>query len=414
MVREFKLTGTMISVSLILALPCAAAGKTEQNVEPATKQKASRAKAVKPDTASPKTDQGTQAPTASPVPEPKSGQASTPTPDPKSAQTEPKAEPPGWSKPEIEAALARCKAQLQGLPVVTVPVDAIKDGNCGAPAPVKLISLGTNPQVVLNPPPTVTCDLVVALHQWIKDGVQPLAKKHFGAPVSRIDTMSDYSCRVAYGRRHGRLSEHAHANALDIRGFITTVGETTAVKDAWGMTARDVRAQVAAAERAKQKAAAAKAEAEKAVAANQVAPAGKSSAQKPLHTETAANRQAPPAPAEVKPSVEALAAVRIPAPDLIGSLAPQDDDKPLRSFSGFFGRSQKPDATTLSLSKLGGPKEADGKKPSGAESKAMFLREVHAHGCTIFGTTLGPESNEAHRDHLHVDMAERRVRKICE
>ena len=30
------------------------------------------------------------------------------------------------------------------------------------------------------------------------------------------------------------------------------------------------------------------------------------------------------------------------------------------------------------------------------------------------GTTLGPEANEAHRNHFHVDMAERTIKKICD
>jgi hypothetical protein len=50
--------------------------------------------------------------------------------------------------------------------------------------------------------------------------------------------------------------------------------------------------------------------------------------------------------------------------------------------------------------------------PSGPH--ARFLHEAHAAACRIFGTTLGPEANEAHRNHFHVDMAERKITKICE
>jgi hypothetical protein len=33
----------------------------------------------------------------------------------------------------------------------------------------------------------------------------------------------------------------------------------------------------------------------------------------------------------------------------------------------------------------------------------------------MFGTTLGPEANAAHRNHLHVDMAQRKTdTKICD
>ncbi len=42
------------------------------------------------------------------------------------------------------------------------------------------------------------------------------------------------------------------------------------------------------------------------------------------------------------------------------------------------------------------------------DERAAFLREIHDGACEIFGTTLGPEANEAHRNHFHLDMKERR------
>ena len=46
--------------------------------------------------------------------------------------------------------------------------------------------------------------------------------------------------------------------------------------------------------------------------------------------------------------------------------------------------------------------------------EATFLRDVHAGACRIFGTVLGPEANEAHRNHLHLDLARRRRSAFCE
>ncbi len=43
--------------------------------------------------------------------------------------------------------------------------------------------------------------------------------------------------------------------------------------------------------------------------------------------------------------------------------------------------------------------------PSPATSKeATFLKKMHASSCTVFATVLGPEANDAHRDHFHLDM----------
>lgn len=39
--------------------------------------------------------------------------------------------------------------------------------------------------------------------------------------------------------------------------------------------------------------------------------------------------------------------------------------------------------------------------------KAAFLREVRSGACKLFSTVLSPDYNAAHRDHLHLDEAER-------
>lgn len=43
----------------------------------------------------------------------------------------------------------------------------------------------------------------------------------------------------------------------------------------------------------------------------------------------------------------------------------------------------------------------------GTGPKAAFLHAVRDGGCRLFGTTLSPDYNAAHRDHLHLDVAQR-------
>ena len=43
-----------------------------------------------------------------------------------------------------------------------------------------------------------------------------------------------------------------------------------------------------------------------------------------------------------------------------------------------------------------------------------FLRRAHQDACGIFETVLGPEANEAHRNHVHFDLAARRRGAYCE
>jgi hypothetical protein len=41
------------------------------------------------------------------------------------------------------------------------------------------------------------------------------------------------------------------------------------------------------------------------------------------------------------------------------------------------------------------------------DARARFLHEVRDGACDLFATTLSPDYNAAHRDHLHLDQAER-------
>jgi hypothetical protein len=45
----------------------------------------------------------------------------------------------------------------------------------------------------------------------------------------------------------------------------------------------------------------------------------------------------------------------------------------------------------------------------GGGPKAAFLRDVRTGACKLFSTVLSPDYNAAHRDHLHLDEAERGV-----
>lgn len=304
--------------------------------------------------------------------------------------------PSSWPAQDIEFAKARCTELLKEIEAVAIPEPPVREGECGAPAPVRLISVGRNPEVALSPPALLTCDMAVALHKWLKTDLQPLARKHLGAPVIKIETMSDYSCRNAYGRVKTRLSEHGRANALDIRGFITASGETAIVLDDWGLTAREVQAIAAAEKAASQKAAA------QAAAGGRV-PASPQSLQ--VKAASAARSNPPPAGLVRSSLIEGVPQFNAAVPGATAS--PKDTE---------FG---------LAPAKLGGPKPADATGSPVAvwtpidaaeaqSKKAQFLRQAHAGACRTFGTALGPEANNAHRNHLHVDMAERANGAFCE
>jgi hypothetical protein len=49
------------------------------------------------------------------------------------------------------------------------PLPPLREGLCGAPAPVLLKTLGGDPKVAIDPPATVTCALAKALSAWINE-----------------------------------------------------------------------------------------------------------------------------------------------------------------------------------------------------------------------------------------------------
>ena len=50
---------------------------------------------------------------------------------------------------------------------------------------------------------------------------------------------------------------------------------------------------------------------------------------------------------------------------------------------------------------------------AGGDERAAFLHAIHAGACKLFGTALGPEANDAHKNHFHFDMKERR-QPLCD
>jgi hypothetical protein len=313
-----------------------------------------------------------------------------------------------WPQIDIDLAHARCVQVLKGLDVVAIPAPPMREGDCGAPAPIELVSVGKSPQVTFSPPVIVTCDLAATMHTWIKNELQPIAKRHLGADVIRIDTMSSYSCRNAYGRTKNRLSEHGKANAIDIRGFMTSKSEYAEVLTDWGPNARDIQAQVAAA-RANAEKAEQQRVLELAAAAKARSSAPGATAQGPISTtgQTGQPHKGPgPAPQGADSQTAALPDLR-PSISVSGQGVGLPQGTANDSALGLSGIFNQP-------ARLGGPKAPEAARAIDSQRHTQFLRAAHASACKTFGTTLGPEANEAHRNHFHLDLAERITTKFCE
>lgn len=84
-----------------------------------------------------------------------------------------------------------------------------------------------------NIPVVATCPLALALEQFEREVLQPSADRHFGQRVKRINHPGTFACRRMNRRSDGPMSEHAQANAIDMRSFVLEDGTTITVKAHW-------------------------------------------------------------------------------------------------------------------------------------------------------------------------------------
>ncbi|MBU1210339.1 MAG: extensin family protein [Alphaproteobacteria bacterium] len=208
---------------------------------------------------------------------------------------------------------------------------------------------------------------------------------------------------------------------MDIRGFRTAKGNKTQLIAHWGPTQRDIAAsKLAAAQRKTKTAGAARAAAASAAGNRGTAAAS-------LATEASEPDQQPEAAAA---KVEVAATESGPAVPDSGSVSP-----PRLLFRPSFLDSLGGARTAFGIapSRLGGPALSALEAGEAAEApswpvllvsdridiskastpSARFLHEAHRTACRIFGTVLGPEANRAHRNHFHVDLAQRDLGNYC-
>ncbi len=271
--------------------------------------------------------------------------------------------PERWSADEIAAARSQCTALLKAAGAEFEFLPPLRNGACGAPAPVRLTALGNKARVRISPPATLNCRLVRALGQWLDETVQPLARQRFSSPVAGIRNVASYACRNRYGDARKRLSEHALMNAIDIAGLELADGRKIDLSSHWGETMRERQKIIAA---ARDRALEQKMTLAKAKAATKPHPAQASGAFMPPAGSVKADATPPIATVEAK----------------------KDDVKTALAF-------ELPPRPPL-------------------DGRATFLRKLHQGACAIFGTVLGPEANQAHADHFHFDLAPRRRSAYCE
>ena len=309
----------------------------------------------------------------------------TPTPPPDAKPEAAPAEPPKpqvWSEAEIIAGLRECVRLLAPIAAEVEISQPVRHEVCGTPAPVLLKRIGSGAaKVEVSPPAVLNCGMVASLHAWVEKTLQPTAREALGTSITRLRNASGYVCRARNGHPLGtdRLSEHALANAIDIAGFVTADGRTIDVARSWGPTARD-----------------------KIAAANA----------KGAKTEPAKKDAGKPEPGPARPVNKKISAIAHRLYEEPPGARKQDAKSARKTAAmqrqgkGMSDVSADPKAIPVT-----GAPERENVKNS---AESAFLHRLHKGACGVFGTVLGPEANEAHRDHFHFDLATRRRSALCQ
>jgi hypothetical protein len=136
-----------------------------------------------------------------------------------------------WRPEEVRAARVACEVELTGLDLTweeAKPIGGAK--GCGAAAPISVKFVNG---VRLSPPAISNCRMAASFQRWVETAVQPAAERAFGERVTGMSVAASYDCRYRYNAAGGKVSEHAHANAIDISGFTLASGKRVEVLGGW-------------------------------------------------------------------------------------------------------------------------------------------------------------------------------------
>jgi hypothetical protein len=105
-------------------------------------------------------------------------------------------------------------------------------GGCGGEDLVRLdaVVLADKRRVALTPAATLRCTMALAIADWVRTDVVPLAAG-LGSPLTTLDNFDSYECRGRNRVIGAQLSEHGRANALDVRAFKLADGRSIGLTD---------------------------------------------------------------------------------------------------------------------------------------------------------------------------------------
>lgn len=124
--------------------------------------------------------------------------------------------------------------QRTGAPLILAKVSpSVLRSSCPKRQLVGLTGIRAPNEIKLSPQANVQRKVGLATANWVKDVVQPAARKHLGSEVVQLRVAASFSCRTRNGIKGAKLSEHGYGNAIDISIFTLANGKKVSVAKGW-------------------------------------------------------------------------------------------------------------------------------------------------------------------------------------
>ncbi len=141
-----------------------------------------------------------------------------------------------WRETEERACLA--SGVVRESPFIKTKLSLGGPSVCGAEQPFGLAAADGG-RVTLRPAALLRCPMIPQVNRWVSTVIEPAAQRIYGVPLAELKIAGSYACRPINHAFGATLSEHGHANALDVSGFVLADGRSISVKKGWRGDYRD-------------------------------------------------------------------------------------------------------------------------------------------------------------------------------
>ncbi|HLQ93465.1 MAG TPA: extensin family protein [Xanthobacteraceae bacterium] len=130
------------------------------------------------------------------------------------------------------APAAACLGRLTKEIAIASTLPPIESDGCEVPDVVRIeaIVLKDKSLVAVTPPATMGCTMAESLARWVRDDVTSIVRE-MGSPLRSIDNYASFNCRPRNNVAGAPVSEHGHANALDVRSVKLADGRSVKLFD---------------------------------------------------------------------------------------------------------------------------------------------------------------------------------------